>query len=456
MDESRRSRHRRFLWALGALGLIGALVGLVASFALRWVVASKDAVIDERTTDLLEVQELVGLEGRAARKARAFLLTGNERFRRESDGLRPKVDEKISVLRRRIRTPVALELLDRIEYLVQGLAERLDALSDGRVKGVSLEELGRRLEHDVQPLRDELDADLSALEHHKQWRLEEAKRAAGLASVRAANILTASIGAALLLSAVLVWLLVRAHREVETAAQFQQRVIAIVGHDLRSPLSAILASVSHGLLTESLEERQRTLLERVKRAAKRVEVLAGLLVDYTRTQTPYGVPIVPERTNLHRLATDIVDELRAANTDGKLELETIGEGHGDFDGERIAQVITNLVDNAFRYGAPNRPVRVRVDGTNPSVLALHVVNEGKPIDPTFLPHIFEPFRHGRHPQPVVRQSLGMGLYIVQAIVRGHGGEVIVESTPVATTFTVLLPRIPAMRPQPDRRPSPAM
>jgi signal transduction histidine kinase len=129
--------------------------------------------------------------------------------------------------------------------------------------------------------------------------------------------------------------------------------------------------------------------------------------------------------------------------DRRLEFERQGDGQGCWDPARVAQVVENLVSNAFKYGAADAPVVVRTVGDDRRV-RLEVHNRGNPIDPALLPHIFEPMRQGRRAGGVGGAGgVGLGLYIVDHVVRAHGGTVEVRSTADdGTTFIVTLPREP--------------
>lgn len=134
-----------------------------------------------------------------------------------------------------------------------------------------------------------------------------------------------------------------------------------------------------------------------------------------------------------------VEEFRVAHPDRTIGLDTHGDGRGVWDADRLIQLVSNLVGNALAYGAADRPVRVtsRVDGTA-GVLTVH--NEGAAIPPERIATISEP----PHPMSTqgggARPSSGLGLYIVHAIVRAHGGALRVESTSASgTTFTITLP-----------------
>jgi signal transduction histidine kinase len=124
--------------------------------------------------------------------------------------------------------------------------------------------------------------------------------------------------------------------------------------------------------------------------------------------------------------------------------------HGEWDGERLGQVVSNLVANALQHGAPSAPVEVRL-ATRGASAVLEVHNSGPAIPPELRAVLFEPYRRGpakgRKPR-----GLGLGLYITRQIVLAHGGDVAVTSSDEGgTTFAVTLPR----RPEAPRDEAPA-
>jgi signal transduction histidine kinase len=147
--------------------------------------------------------------------------------------------------------------------------------------------------------------------------------------------------------------------------------------------------------------------------------------------------------DLHELVNTVVDELQVTSSDRTILVEQSGDGQGQWDPDRLAQVIGNLLGNALQYSAPNTPVKVTTRGEVDSVV-LEVHNKGDPIAPEVLPRIFEPLERGSHLQPSRSgRSIGLGLFIVRNIVLAHGGRVSARSTADdGTTFTMLLPRQP--------------
>jgi signal transduction histidine kinase len=210
--------------------------------------------------------------------------------------------------------------------------------------------------------------------------------------------------------------------------------IAIVAHDLRSPLAGVaLLAASLDRDTSSLEVRSRA--ERILRMVRRMEAMISDLLDFSRSAHGLlGVERSP--VDLSEVCRDVVEQARARDANRRVELHVDGELSGSFDQARIYQAVLNLVGNAVEHGSG--PVVVRAHGCGGSV-ELRVWNEGDPIPAELLGSIFEPFeRCGRH-----GRGLGLGLYIVREIARAHGGTVSVASTTGSgTTFTLVLPSLP--------------
>jgi len=140
----------------------------------------------------------------------------------------------------------------------------------------------------------------------------------------------------------------------------------------------------------------------------------------------------------------VVDELHAAHSSRELRIELPERAlRGDWDFDRLAQVLCNLVENALKYSPAHSAVHVRLLRGAGNTALLEVHNTGEPIPEALLPQLFEPFRLGDQTDATVKQSLGLGLYIAKEIVRAHAGSVSVRSdVNEGTTFRVCLPCAP--------------
>ena len=237
----------------------------------------------------------------------------------------------------------------------------------------------------------------------------------------------------------------------ESVARFNQDVekaketfLAILGHDLRTPLGAIGTSAAFMVETGELEEPYRTLAARIAASSKRTVGMVGDLLDFTRGHLGDGIPVERREMNLGKVIHDVVDEVCAAYPGRKIRIESRGDMPGRWDAARIAQAIANLVGNAVQHGAEGTPVNVIVSGdADEAMIAVH--NLGRVIPAEQLDGIFNPMRVRASlatPRPNgPTGSLGLGLYIAERIVSAHGGRIDVESNEEAgTTFTVRLPR----------------
>jgi signal transduction histidine kinase len=131
----------------------------------------------------------------------------------------------------------------------------------------------------------------------------------------------------------------------------------------------------------------------------------------------------------------VTDDIAATAMGKRIVVERAGDGRGEWDPARLAQVLQNLLLNALAYGDESEPVRVGSRGGDKEVI-ITVSNAGEPIHPDALPSLFDPLP-GDEGGPAGR---GLGLYIVNEIVTRHRGTVAVESDDARTTFTVTLPR----------------
>lgn len=227
--------------------------------------------------------------------------------------------------------------------------------------------------------------------------------------------------------------------ELAQAVRFRERLMGILGHDLRNPLGAITMADGLLLRRHDLPPAASDLLLRIRRSADRMQEMINTLLDFTRVRSGGRLPVSPVPADLAEIAHGVLDELREIWPGRDLRLEARGDSAGRWDPARMAQVISNLAGNALAYGDPGTPVRVSVEDPGEEVV-LTVRNQGRPIPADLMPVLFEPFRRGLSEEGSPG-GLGLGLYIVQQIVQAHGGTIDVASTAQeGTTFSVRLPR----------------
>ena len=221
-------------------------------------------------------------------------------------------------------------------------------------------------------------------------------------------------------------------------ALFAEQMVAIVSHDLRNPLSVIRMS-SHILAMSGLTPKQQLALARVVRSNDRATRLIADLLDFSRSRLGTGLHLEIERIDLHSLVGGAIDDLRVANPEHVIEHRKAGAGSFEGNGDRLVQLVANLVINAITYGQPDRPVVV-TSAIEERHCSISVHNEGNPIPEALLPRMFDPMTRGAL-EAGSASSVGLGLFIVREIAKAHGGSVdAVSSDSAGTTFRVTLPR----------------
>lgn len=218
--------------------------------------------------------------------------------------------------------------------------------------------------------------------------------------------------------------------------------LAILGHDLRTPIGAVMTSAKFMLETQELREPHLTLTTRIVSASTRMNQMVGALLDFTRSRLGGGIPITPAPMNMGKVVHDVVNEESAAHPDRKIEIDARGSLKGEWDCARMTQVLSNLIGNALEHGSDRTAVKVNVQGDDEEVtIAIH--NRGPAIPEDQLDGLFNAMKRQGMSENSDGPSanLGLGLYIADQIVHAHKGRIDVESSEDrGTTFTVHLPR----------------
>ena len=228
-------------------------------------------------------------------------------------------------------------------------------------------------------------------------------------------------------------------------ARSRDTFLAILGHDLRSPLSAVSTSGAYLSTAGGLEgERQLQAVARIQRGAAKMDTMIRDLLEYTRTRLGRGIPIARVPCSIASVCEAALDEMKAVHPDRAFRFEPSGELSGDYDGARLQQVFSTLLDNAVQHGARGSPVILEAHGGLETV-TVRVKNYGPSIPPEALQVIFNPLVRlacgALRPDERRSTSLGLGLFIARSIVVGHGGTLEVESSDRSgTVFTARLPR----------------
>lgn len=224
----------------------------------------------------------------------------------------------------------------------------------------------------------------------------------------------------------------------------RQTFLAILGHDLRSPLSSILMSASILLKSGELKVEQADFAVRIKRNVSTMSHMINDLLTYASAQIGREIPIFREAANMESICRTSLDEIQSANPDAILHFESSGDLSGQFDPARFQQVLSNLLNNALKYGKSGSPVILSARN-EAELITVQVKNFGNTIPSESLEIIFNPLiqlsSNQSDPNPRLTDSIGLGLFIAREIVKGHNGTVEVKSSDKdGTVFTVMLPR----------------
>ena len=231
--------------------------------------------------------------------------------------------------------------------------------------------------------------------------------------------------------------LARQLEELSETLRLNELFTAVLGHDLRNPLSAILNSANL-LERVSKEDVVKQSATRMVSSGRRMSRMIDDMLDLTRARLGGGIPLRRQETDLSQIVVRVVQEAQVSFPEGHFETHVEGELSGYWDADRLAQVTSNLVGNAIEHGDKKDPIEVTLNGTRSERVTLTVTNSGV-VPPEILPHLFDPFRGGQR-QLGRSDGLGLGLYIVQQIVLAHRGRVDVKTDERRNTFLVEVPR----------------
>jgi len=229
---------------------------------------------------------------------------------------------------------------------------------------------------------------------------------------------------------------VRAHEE---AARLKEDFISAAAHDLKTPLTTLVAQaqfLERRAVTEPSAPADLTGIRRIVLEARRLSALVVELLDASRLEQG---KLVGERepVDLVELARDV------ARRDGyqgrRITLSAEAPVVGSYDPRRIGQVLENLVENAVKYSPEDSEVRVAITERDGQAL-IDVTDQGIGIPASDLPQIFERFHRAANVDDRRFAGMGLGLFICKGIVEQHGGRIWVESRMGAgSTFHVVLP-----------------
>ncbi|TGY94768.1 PAS domain-containing sensor histidine kinase [Marinicauda pacifica] len=219
-------------------------------------------------------------------------------------------------------------------------------------------------------------------------------------------------------------------------AELREQFLAILGHDLRTPLSSFISGLR--LLSREVEsENAQQVLQSMQGSASRMSELIRNMMEFARVRLGDGIGIERERhQDLDSRIFQVVEEIENTVPGARIEYTADLSSSVMCDASRIMQVVSNLLGNAVSHGVEGEPVRLtatQADGQ----LTIAVANAGEPISSAARENLFRPFFKG-DPQSSP-QGLGLGLYISSEIAAAHGGSLTVDSDTDQTCFTLTIP-----------------
>jgi len=225
--------------------------------------------------------------------------------------------------------------------------------------------------------------------------------------------------------------------EQDERDRFRDLFVGVLGHDLRNPLSAITLGAAALLKGGTLGEKEAKGVARIARSADRMMRMIHQLLDFTRTRLGGGMPIERRACDLNDIVRQVIEEAESGHPGRTFRVRAASNPIGNWDRDRLSQLLANLVRNALEHGSSETPVGVYLRD-DPTQVEIVVENQGAAIPSDLLPVLFDPFRQGERRSSA---GIGLGLYIAQQIARGHGGDVdVTSSEKEGTRFSVRLPR----------------
>lgn len=227
--------------------------------------------------------------------------------------------------------------------------------------------------------------------------------------------------------------------------QARQLYLAILGHDLRTPIAAM--KITAEMIARRASADPGEVVERAGRVKESADAMMKMiddLLDFTGSGLGSSMPLAREKVDLRAICRVVVDETNAAHPECAIGFTSDGDTVGQIDAARMRQVVSNLLGNAAQHGGSACEVDLHLRGEDDAIV-LSIHNNGNAIPAEAIPVIFDPLRRSTTAGLPPRHrpgSIGLGLYIAHQIVVAHGGSIAVTSTTEAgTVFTVRLPRV---------------
>lgn len=221
--------------------------------------------------------------------------------------------------------------------------------------------------------------------------------------------------------------------------ELREQFIAVLGHDLRNPLASVQAGVT--MLRKPVQpDRSASILIQMQASIGRMARMIDDILDFARGQLGGGLALERQRVDVSALIRQLVHELASTHPDHSIVLHGCdGALWVECDPQRIGQMVSNILGNAFTHGAVDSPISIDcaiADGQ----LTIAVANAGTEIPAAARAKLFQPFVRGNAGSK--REGLGLGLYIAAQIASAHGGDIALSSSPRETRFVATIPTEP--------------
>jgi signal transduction histidine kinase len=226
--------------------------------------------------------------------------------------------------------------------------------------------------------------------------------------------------------------------ELTRALHLNEMFTAVLGHDLRTPLSVVM---NGAMLLPMMSDHPKVQLtaQRIQSSARRMGHMVDQLLDLARIRSG-TMRLRIGAANYEELCRAIADEFHGVDKPARIAIDSSGDTYGMCDTGMLSQVICNLLGNALQHGEAGQPVWVHIDGSAAGQVAISVANHGQ-IPDAQQAALFEPYRQGDGRK--AGQGLGLGLYTARMFAQAHGGDVALRSDARdGTVFTVTMPRQP--------------
>lgn len=228
-------------------------------------------------------------------------------------------------------------------------------------------------------------------------------------------------------------------QERTESLRLNEMYMAVLSHDLRNPLTAILMGAVALQRPHADPAKVQALAQQIQSSGRRMAKMIEDLLDVARVRQAGSMPLSLEAASMDKVVQRAAQELCEGASGRCIHVDKHGDLDGVWNSERLLQVASNLMGNALQHGQPGTVVQVTVDGTAAASVVLSVANDGA-LAEGLKAHLFNPFRERTY-HPGRHQGLGLGLYIAQQIVLAHGGTIEALSDSARTTFRVQLPRV---------------